>query len=160
MAPPLHHDMLHCLMAQVRQGKPVHNIGRFSIYTASSRFCHFLHQQSKKPLVGFQSELLIQSIDAFLSWLFHPSADKWPHRHCTVRLSRYSMTYHCFLYSFANSKSSCSNAIPRAVRNNSKNRANNFISRSITVSGSFIILLTSIYNSWYNLIVLAYLRYT
>ena len=71
----LHHDMLHCLMAQVRQGKPVHNIGRFSIYTASSRFCHFLHQQSEKPLVGLQSELLIQSIDAFLSWLFHPSAD-------------------------------------------------------------------------------------
>lgn len=75
--PRLHHDMLRCLMVQVRQGKPVHNIGRFSIYTASSRFCHFLYQQSERLLVGFQSELLIQSIDAFLSWLFHPSADKW-----------------------------------------------------------------------------------
>lgn len=51
------------------------------------------------------------------------------------------------VFCFFHSKSSCSNAIPRAVRNNSKNRANNFISRSITVSGSFIILLTSIYNS-------------
>ena len=53
--PRLHHNMLHRLMTQVRQSKSVYDIGCFPIDTAGSRFCHFLHQQSGKPLVGFQS---------------------------------------------------------------------------------------------------------
>ena len=48
----LHHYMD---ITQVRQRKSVYDIGCFPIDTAGSRFCHFLHQQSGKPLVGFQS---------------------------------------------------------------------------------------------------------